>query len=282
MSREGYWVTRTYEAGRIGEKTRYFVPGKRPTGKDRRRQRDAVKKQEQNEYSAQKALARLLNANFGEQGGYLMGLDYSPEGEKKLVAWLESKGFPVAELGPEELREAMWLAADHEMTLCLRRVQYRLKKAGKELKAAYITSDMDGKTGVQVRVHHHMVVNEEAREAFADAWKKYGHVAWTKLYENQEDRTPIAEYFMRQVRRIPDAKKYRSTRNLVRPEPKDQLVPEKDEGKPLNPPRGCRLVFGTQFERGKAQYIRYVIPEIKRKPGGGKGVVCPDGGGGEK
>ena len=56
---EGYWVVRTYEAGAVGEKTKFFVQGSRPTGKIRRKDRDAARKQEQNEYSAQKALARL-------------------------------------------------------------------------------------------------------------------------------------------------------------------------------------------------------------------------------
>ena len=62
---DGYWIVRTYEAGDVGEKTKFFVPGARPT-RSKRRLRDAARKQAQNEYSAEKALARLLNANFTE------------------------------------------------------------------------------------------------------------------------------------------------------------------------------------------------------------------------
>ena len=63
--KEVYFCIRTYEAGMIGEKTKFFVPGKRAeNGKLSRRQKNAIRKAEQNEYSAQKALARILNANF--------------------------------------------------------------------------------------------------------------------------------------------------------------------------------------------------------------------------
>ena len=41
---EGYWIVRTYEAGNVGEKTKFFVPGARPT-RSQRRLRDAARKQ---------------------------------------------------------------------------------------------------------------------------------------------------------------------------------------------------------------------------------------------
>ena len=90
---EGYWIVRTYEAGNVGEKTKFFVPGARPT-RSQRRLRDAARKQAQNEYSAEKALARLLNANFTE-GDLLVGLDYSDEGLARLEAWALRQGLPM-------------------------------------------------------------------------------------------------------------------------------------------------------------------------------------------
>ena len=71
---EGYWVTRTYQSGAVGEKTKFFVPGTRPTGKLNRRAKDAVRKQEQNEYSAQKAL---------QQGTLFPELDLPFEGRRR-------------------------------------------------------------------------------------------------------------------------------------------------------------------------------------------------------
>lgn len=270
--KEGYWVTRTYQAGAVGEKSKYFVPGTRPTGKDRRREKNAIKKQEQNEYSSVKALARVINANF-IAGDPLMGLDYGPSGYDRLLKWIAGKGIDLDSLDEAQQRDLIWEAAAHELDLCLRRVKYRLKKDGIELKAVYITSDMDGETGECVRVHHHMVVNREAMPAFVDAWKELGGVDYDGLYENQIDRTPIAEYFIKQVRRIPDAKKYRSTRNLVRPKPKDRFAQTDAE---IRVPKGGTLIFRAAYGKGQPQYIRYVMP-AKQQPVSGTGTVYPSG-----
>lgn len=255
---EGYWVTRTYRAGSVGEKIKYFVPGTRPTGKLRRKDRDAVRKQEQNAYNAQKTLARLLNANFPGEG-LLMGLDYNEDGMKRILAWGRKHGLAVDSESEQERLDAVWEAASHELDIALRRVKRRLEKQGLDLKAAYITSDMDGTTGEIVRVHHHLVVNAGTESAFLEAWEKYGlgGVSWTPLDKQQKDRTPIAEYFIRQVRRIPDAKKYRSTRNLERPRPKDRIALSDAR---LREPKGTKLVYAQEFIPNRPQYIRYTFP----------------------
>lgn len=260
---EGYWVVRTYEAGFVGEKTKFFVQGSRPTGKIRRKDRDAARKQEQNEYSAQKALARLINANF-TAGDLLMGLDYSEEGMEKILTWARENGLPVDSEDEAQQMDAIWEAASHELDNALRRVKRRLKKQGMDLKAVYSTSDMDGETGEAVRVHHHLVVSAGTQDAFLDAWEKcgLGGVSWTPLWKDQEDRTPIAEYIIRQVRRIPDAKKYRSTRNLTRPQPKDRIALSDAE---LRVPTGGKLLFRQEFKPGRPQYIRYSLPPKRKK-----------------
>lgn len=260
---EGYWVVRTYEAGAVGEKTKFFVQGSRPTGKIRRKDRDAARKQEQNEYSAQKALARLINANF-TAGDLLVGLDYSGEGMQKILDWGRENGLPVDSEDEAQKMDAIWEAASHELDNALRRVKRRMKKQGAELKAVYCTSDMDGETGEAVRVHHHLVVNAGTQGAFLDAWEKYGlgGVSWTPLHADQEDYTAIAEYIVRQVRRIPDAKKYRSTRNLIRPQPKDRIALSDAE---LRVPTGGKLLFRQEFRPGSAQYIRYCLPPKRKR-----------------
>lgn len=271
--KEGYFVIRTYEAGAIGEKTKFFVPGKRPDGKLSRRQKDAIRKAEQNEYSAQKNLARIINANFGA-GDLLLGLDYSDRGLERTLAWARKQGLPVDAEDAEQRQNAMWEAAAHELDIALRRVKRKLEKQGVELRAVYCTSDMNGDTGEIVRVHHHLVVNGEAKDAFVDAWEKYGlgSVDWENLWPDQLDRTPIAEYIIRQVRRIPDAKKFRSTRNLIRAKAKDRVV---HTDKELQVPKGGTLIFRQEQKRGavfscadlnrQSQYIRYVLPEKKGK-----------------
>ena len=259
--KEGYWVIRTYEAGPIGEKIKFFIPGDRPTGKLRRKDRDAVRKAEQNAYSAVKSMARLLNENFKPKD-LLMGLDYSQEGLEKLKEHGRKKGLPIDSEDQQEAMDALREAASHMLDNALRRVKRRLGQE-QELKAVYITSDMDGKTGETVRVHHHLVVNGGTEEAFLSAWEKFGlgGVSWTPLYEIQEDRTAIAEYFIRQVRRIPDAKKYRSTRNLKRPQPKDRVALSDAE---VRVPAGAQLLYRQEFKPGQPQYIRYRVPVRKR------------------
>lgn len=269
--KEGYFVIRTYEAGAIGEKTKFFVPGKRPDGKMSRRQKNAIRKAEQNEYSAQKALARLINANY-QTGDLLMGLDYNEIGMKRITHWARKHGLPIDSEDEMERQNALWEAAAHELDIALRRVKRKLEKKGIELKAVYSTSDMDGDTGEIVRVHHHLVVNAETKDAFVEAWEKYGlgSVDWETFWPDQLDRTPIAEYIIRQVRRIPDAKKFRSTRNLVRPKAKDRVVYTDNE---LQVPRGGKLIFRQEQEQKlvfsragmnrQSQYIRYILPEKK-------------------
>lgn len=268
MQKEGYWVIRTYEAGTVGEKTKFWVPGKRPNGKLKKKEKDAIRKQAQNEYSAVKQLARLMNANFGKENkeGIVLGLDYSDAGLKKLYSWIEKQGVDFNSLEEAEQLDILWQAADHELWNCLRRVK---RRCGKDitLKAIYVTSDMDGETGETVRVHHHLIINGEAKDAFVDAWKKLGSVDWERMWDNQEDRTPLAEYFIKQVRHVPDAKKYRSTRNLIRPVPKDREALNDSE---LRVPRGGRLLFRREFTKpGQPQYIRYVLPP--------KSYIPPDG-----
>ena len=252
--KEGYWVIRTYEAGSIGEKIKFFIPGDRPTGKLRRKDKSAVRKAEQNAYSAVKTMARLLNENFKPKD-LLMGLDYSEEGLEKVKQLGRKKGLPIDSEDEQEAMDALWEAAAQSLNNALRRVKRRLEQ-DQELKAVYITSDMDGQTGETVRVHHHLVVNAGMEQAFLAAWEQcgFGGVSWTPLSEINEDRTAIAEYFIRQVRRIPDAKKYHSTRNLKRPQPKDRVALSDAE---VRVPAGAELLFRQEFKPGRPQYIRY-------------------------
>lgn len=261
--RDGYWVTRTYTAGTVGEKIKFFVPGKRPDKKLRRRDLQLVRKAEQNQHNAVRTLARILNANFGA-GDLLLGLDYSPEGMERILAWGRAHGLEV-DADDEAVRmDAIWESASHELDNALRRVKRRLEKQGMELRAVYVTADTDGSTGYPVRVHHHLVVNAGVQDAFLQAWEQMGlgGVSWSPMREHQQDRTPIAEYLIRQVRRIPDAKKYRSTRNLTRPVAKDRVATTAAE---LRVPAGGELLYRQEYRPNQPQYIRYTVP--RKKPG---------------
>lgn len=265
--KNGYWVTRTYISGRVGEKTKYWVSGERDvTVRGRRREKAEIRKQEQNEYSAVKGLARILNANL-TGGDILLGLDYSDAGIEKLLAWCRKSGMDVDAMDAGERAEAIREAARHALTLCMRRVSRLLAKDGVELRCfCAVTSDMDGETGEAVRVHHHLVIPGEAKDAFSAKWSM-GSVHFKGIAAEQEDYTPLAEYLLRQVRRIPDEKKYITTRNIIRPVPRDRVAVSDAE---LRAPAGSKLLFRSEFKRGCPQYIRYTVPK-----GRGRGHVPP-------
>lgn len=250
----GYWVIRTYEAGNVGEKIKYWVPGERPK-KSAGRTASDIRKVQQNEASAVKRVARLLNANFKE-GDILLGLDYDESGMNKIISRAEkikknraARGENSEEELVEEM-EAIKIAAEQELKNYLRRV---LRKA--EIKYIAITSDMDGQTGESVRVHHHLVVNAEALEVCREKWT-HGRVRADRL-SGQADYTPVAAYLLEQVRRVPDAKKYRASRNLIIPRPKDRAA---INGSELKVPRGGQLLHRNEFSPGMPQYIRYILP----------------------
>jgi len=256
--KEGYWVVRTYQAGAVGEKTKFWVPGARPA-KSSRREKAEIRKQEQNEHSAVKQLARLINANFG-QGDLFLGLDYSQAGLAKVTERARKNGLDPETADEGQRMDMIREAAEHELVLVLRRVKRALAKEQQDaLRYIAITSDMDGDTGEAVRVHHHLIVPKEVREIFVEKWKELGGVDWSPL-SAQEDYTPVAEYLMRQVRRIPDAKKYVSSRNLIRPKPKDRTVLSDAE---LRVPKGSKLLHRSEYTPGRPQYIRYTIPGRK-------------------
>jgi len=237
----GYWVIRTYTAGAVGEKIKYWVPGEKPT-KSARRMKSDIKQQQRNEANAEKRVARLIHANFGS-GDQLVTLSYSVSGLDKLGRGLDADG--------------LYHAAHHQLRLWLRRVRRACQSAGIELKYIAITSDLDGKTGELVRVHHHVILNGAAVEIAAGKWNA-GEIHTEKLYD-VVDQTALAAYLVRQARRLPDEKKYIPSRNLTIPQPKDRVAVS---GAELAVPRGGQLLHRAGWTPGMPQYIRYILPEV--------------------
>lgn len=154
--------------------------------------------------------------------------------------------------------DALRDAADRTLANCIRRVKRELARDGIELKYISVTADVDGKTGEAVRVHHHLIVQRAARDAFLRKWQEQGlgGVSWSPL-EKQDDYLEIAKYLLAQARRSREGEhKYSASRNLVRPQPKDRVAASASE---VRVPKGCRLLHRQEFKPGKAQYIRYRI-----------------------
>lgn len=256
--KDGYWVVRTYEAGQVGEKTKYFVLGDR-TRRNRRKEESSIKKQEQNEYSTKKRLARLINANF-THGDILLGLDYSDASYKKLERSARKAAPDYDSLPEEDQLRCIREVAAQEMVNYLRRVKRALEKEGRadELKYIAITSDMDGDTKETVRVHHHLIVPASCEHIIRMKWGHGG--TYCKPLSKQEDYMPIAEYLIAQARGTLNAKKFVSSRNLIRPQPKDRVAVSDAE---IRVPRNCKLIQRAEYKRGAPQYIRYILPEKK-------------------
>lgn len=250
---EGYWIVRTYEAGNVGEKTKFFVPGARPT-RSQRRLRDAARKQAQNEYSAEKALARLLNANFTE-GDLLVGLDYSDDGLARLEAWALRQGLPMET--EEERLDTMRAAAEHELQLMIRRVKRELDKLGLPLRYVAVTSDMDGDTGETVRVHHHLVVDQAVRTC---SWKVGGPGR-----RGLEATLPADGLHAPGL--LPDPagaagagsqEVHLQQESAPGGKPKDRIAMSEAE---VRVPKGGVLLFREAYHPGLSSTSRYILPE---------------------
>lgn len=247
--KDGYWAMRKYRCGRIGETVKYWVPGRKPTRSERRLKSD-IRKAANNEQNAERTVARLIHLNFANGKDVLLGLDYSTEGYEKMA--IPSNIL----MDPEEERNRVWRLARHQVELFLKRVRRACRAAGVPFRYIAFTSDMDGKTGEPVRVHHHLIVNAEALEVCKKKWT-LGSVDWETLWK-REDQTDLAVYLVQQVRRIPDTAKYIPSRNLARPQPKDRIA---INGSELRLPKGTALMYRSPYKPGQPQYIRYVLPE---------------------
>ena len=105
-------------------------------------------------------------------------------------------------------------------------------------------------------MHHHLIVNREAKALLSEVWHD-GGLDYEPM-SAQPDYTPIAAYLIRQVRHVEDAKKYTSSRNLRRPEPKDAIA---KSAAVLRAPKGALLVDAGTNVPGQPQYIRYIISD---------------------
>lgn len=246
---DGCWVIRTYKAGAVGEKIKYWAPGLR-SAKSERRLRSEIKKQQQNEASAEKRMARAIHANFTSRD-FLVGLDYDSAGLQMVLAGLDAAA--------ERFADDAYRACHHRLRLWLRSVRRACAKEGVPFRYLAVTSDMNGKTGETVRLHHHVIVNREALEIALAKWK-LGGTHHEHLY-GVVDQSALAVYLLRQVRRLPDEKKYIPSRNLVIPQPRDRIA---RGGAELAVPRGGQLLHRSEWQPGRPQYIRYILPEVGR------------------
>ena len=244
-------MQRTYIcANGIVEKTRFLV-GDRTKPRGKKQAASSFRKQEDNTRQAVRKLARALNCNF-YKGDLLVTLRYDDDGLHELPEWMTD---------PDGCRKA----AEKRIQNFLRRL--RRKHPG--LKYVYVTSDMDGETGEAKRIHHHLVISGEGLSW--DEIMREWHCGSVDIrpIRGQDDLTPVAVYMLRQVRRVPDAKKYTASRNLAKPVVEETEIIQ--EG-PIRVQAGSKLLERQYVDGSPVQYVRFVK---KQRAGGepaGKGA----------
>jgi len=247
----GKWYTREYKmANGVCEKTKFFVPdGEKPSGASLREERRRIRRAEKNATQARHEAARIVNNNFRVKRDRLVTLTLSDEGYKTLTA----------KAGSED-PDALLMAMRHEIVLLVRRAKYALKKTGTEWRYWAIASDLDGKTGEQVRPHIHIIVSGRAAQTMADAWQLGEIKRVDKLYSaHHGDLTDLVEYLLAQVRQVGTEKRYIPSRNL---EPPKVTAPRqaKNPDAPLRVPKDCAFIWRSEQREGYAQRLRYYRP----------------------
>ncbi len=249
----GYWATKTYRSGRIGEKVKFYVPECRA----RKQRESSPSKILSNSNNAVRRAARIVNENFRPGDGFF-SLNYDERRYKRVIARAERMDHAIPEA------DRIYLSAQHEVELLMDRVRPALRKAGVELRYFAITSDMDGATGEYKRVHHHIICPRECVETIKRKWGLTGEGVKQRGKEMLwalDDYTQTVEYMMKQVRHIPNAKKYVTSRNLIRTEPTPRTV---FTGARLREPKGSVLLYADPYTgRHDCQYIRYILPPEK-------------------
>lgn len=233
MRTGGKYVIRTIISGQVVEKSKFWLS---PSGKIRgaRVHTTSPRKQDKNDRDAVKRLARQINCNFGYRDLWVT-LEYDESGYAAI--------------------DGQRTKAEKELKLFVRRLGRAMKKDGLVLLyAGACTSDMDGQTRTDVRLHHHIVLPRAAAPFLQQTWTCGSYSIRT--LRKQDDYTPIAQYIVRQVRRIPDKNKWASSRNLKKPVVYEREA--KRAGALHNPPRTILQESSEYDIESGSHYIRYI------------------------
>lgn len=245
--REGTWKVKCYTIGQTVEKIKFRVPEK--IAGNREKVKREIARQERNGAQGLRGICRVVNANFYRTGGALLELTYTD-------AALAKMGQKIMERGQEISEDTLRAEAEREMGLWMRRVRRARAQGGARWKYWAVTADRDGKTGLPVRVHHHVIADPESVEECRKKWK-LGKVFAETLWD-EPDHNALVQYLLRQVRVGADGKRYTPSRNLVHPVPDYERTVHSDAE--LRVPVGCSLLERAENSRIEPQYIRYFRP----------------------
>ena len=244
----GKWMIRTYKAGRVVEKSKFWVPNTTKARKGRVKGSTSAAKRDQNARRAVHVLARIINCNFGKDDIY---------------ATLKFDDEYLALIGGD------YGTLSRLLGNFLRRLRRKLRKLGVELKWVAVPSEKDGETDARKRLHVHMVLTGAGIQWRDGAWY-VGEECLENIWgmgpiyaeplRSQHDYTPVALYMLRQARRdVPDAKAYTTSRNMIQPEITERIV---HTGNAMRQPPRAYLLEASQYDAATGcHYIRYLAPE---------------------
>lgn len=242
---EGTWKIACYHVGLTAEKIKYRIP--QEIARNREKTRREIAKQERRQTQGQRAICRTVNASFYRDNGYLLELTLSDAGLEMLVEKLTPDG---------DMRRQLRDEVQHEMELWMRRVRRARKKAGAEFRYWGIVSQKDGKSGLPVRAHMHVIVDRDSLAECVGKWK-LGSVEYKQLWD-EPDHNDLVAYLLNQVEAGENEKRYTPSRNLIHPAPVWERTVYTDAE--LRLPAGCSLIARDEIKRGMPQYIRYILP----------------------
>lgn len=151
--------------------------------------------------------------------------------------------------------------ADRNLSLFIRYLRAERREAGKDLQYVRITEGYhsDG------RLHHHLILNATGDdfEIIKSLWARWGdNVKFDQFGIDGPERW--AKYLTKEPRekgrRHVGDRTWRTSRNLIRPTPHGEWVPETEQ---LLPPPGAHIIESTGCENsyGRFKYLMARLPE---------------------
>ena len=258
-------------SGRTVEEKRSWIPlgptYRRPRG-TRRAGASTLKKIKANERSCVLNLARTINCNFGV-GDWFIALKY------------DDAHYPTGTAtDPDQRREEEYQAAKAILTkkfLPKLRKEYE-KQTGKKLPAVWVTANWSPRHKHWSRIHHHIVLPNDALPIAEKIWKRFGGLGTVhpEPMTNEGDYTKVAQYMIDNVQGRPSGEnKWSSCRGMLKPVITEPVEVSDVEG--VQPLEGgiIKDVMHYQDEDGRtvSAYLRQTLPE-KVKIRGGQ-IVLP-------
>ena len=168
---------------------------KKLNGRGKKKELSSPKQKNLNDKRAWRYLCQLINTNFADMSDYLLHLTFKEE------------------FLPSSVEEGEALVKNY-----MRRLNYRLRKAGKEnCKYIIIPSVTSSKTGEIVRLHFHIILSCDLERAEILGQWKYGRKNLNELQGEEDKYQKLCEYLKKNFK---SGRRWISSLNLKKPEEK--------------------------------------------------------------